>query len=307
MKRIFNKYTLLLILAFIANKGFTQIDPEFTHYMFNLQQHNPSYVGTVHGASITGILRSQWVGMEGAPESQILSYSMPIVDKKMGLGLNFVNDKIGPSSYKSFELLYSYNIQMSENGNLALGFNAGGSFLDIDFNKGNFENSNDNARNNISNEFYLKAGAGFMYYTPKWFIGLSVPNFFKRDFYDEEIRNVVADKIQYNLLAGYNIDLHENLLFRPTMLANIVNGNPITAHVNANFLYQEKLSFGLGYRYKEALSAMAGFEVFPNLKVGYAYDFGINDFNEYHNGSHEILLKFNLEGSSSAKNSLTFF
>jgi len=49
---------------------------------------------------------------------------------------------------------------------------------------------------------------------------------------------------------------------------------------------------GLGYRYDEAMTGMLGFQIFDNLFAGYSYDYATNDFGEYHNGSHEIVLKF---------------
>ena len=181
---------------------------------------------------------------------------------------------------------------------LSLGVNAGGSLLDIDFTKGAFENPGDVSQNNISNEFYARVGAGFILHSDSWFVGASVPNFFKQDFYDEEVRNVVADKIQYNVLAGYQFYLNRNLTFRPSVLANIVEGNPVTLNANANFLLFDRLNLGLGYRYDQSLSGLAGFQITSGLYVGYSYDFATNDFSDYHNGSHEIMIKFKFNRNS---------
>ena len=285
-----------------------QIEPQLSNYMYNLQNINPAYVGSIENSNITGVFRSQWTGLNGAPESQWLSYGTPLNSNKMGLGLNLVNDKIGPASYKSFSVVYAYNILFGDDSKLSLGLNGGGSLLDIDFSKGNFQNPDDMAINNIENEFYVKAGAGFLYSSPKWYFGVSVPNFFKQDFYDEEVRNVVADRIQYNVLTGYNFDINRNLTFRPSVLANIIGGNPITLNANANFLLFERLSLGLGYRYDEAMIGNAGFQVLDGLFIGYSYDFATNDFAEYHNGSHEIAIKFKFNKNSFLlKNALDSF
>ncbi|MDT0644961.1 type IX secretion system membrane protein PorP/SprF [Zunongwangia sp. F363] len=288
-------YIQLLILCFSLLLSFTatsQIEPQFTNYMYTVQQFNPAFAGAVTNGSITGVIRSQWVGIEGAPESQFLSYLGPVSNGKMGVGLNLIHDKVGPSSYKSFSALYAYNLRINSTTTISLGINAGGSLLDIDLTEGDFENPGDIAQNNLNNEFYAKVGAGAMVYNRKWFAGFSVPNFFKQDFYDSEIRNVVANKLQFNVLAGYQFELNRNLTFRPSVLANIIEGNPITLNANANFLLFGRLHLGLGYRYNEALSGLAGFQILENLLVGYSYDYGTNDFSNYHDGSHEIVLKF---------------
>ncbi|MDT0678663.1 PorP/SprF family type IX secretion system membrane protein [Autumnicola musiva] len=172
------------------------------------------------------MIRKQW-----------LSFSSPLNGNKMGIGLNLFHDKIGPSSYKSFAAVYAYNIKVNRNIILALGVNAGGSLLDIDLTQGSFENPSDNANITLDNKFYARVGAGALLSSDSWFLVLSVPNFFKEDFYDDKIMNVVADKLQFNVLAGYMFPLNRNrdLIFRPSVLAHIVEGNHITLNTNANF------------------------------------------------------------------------
>lgn len=282
-------FSVLLLLNFKAE---AQTESQFTNYMYNVQQFNPAYVGIPEHSVITGTFRSQWTGLEGAPETQWLSFGTPLANNRMGLGLNLMHDKIGPSSYKNFSLVYAYNLRLNESMKLSLGVNGGGSFLDVDFTKGQFETPGDIAKNNVNNEFYARVGAGAILSADDWFLGFSVPNFFKQDFYDAEVRNVVADKMQYNLFAGYMFYLNRNLALRPSVLANVVEGNPITLNANANFLLFDRLSLGLGYRYDESINGMAGFKILNELFVGYSYDFATNDFSDYHNGSHEIVIRF---------------
>ena len=292
MKPIYIKLILICAFLWSVDSMKAQVEPQFTNYMYNVQQFNPAFVSELQQGSLTGMFRSQWTGLEGAPESQWLSYGTPLANNRMGLGLNLVHDKIGPSSYKAFAAVYAYKIRFNEQTSLSLGINGGGALLDIDFTKGNFQNPGDVAQNNISNQFYAKVGAGAILSSEHWFLGLSVPNFFQEDFYDEEIRNVVADKIQYNVFGGYNFDLSRNLTLRPSVLANIIEGNPITLNANANVLLYDRLSIGLGYRYDEAMTGMVGFQILEGLFAGYSYDYATNDFSEFHNGSHEIVIKF---------------
>lgn len=280
---------MLLLLFFKAQ---AQTESQFTNYMYNVQQFNPAYVSIPGQSIITGTFRSQWTGLDGAPESQWLNFGTPIASEKMGIGLNLMHDKIGPSSYKNFSVVYAYKLRLNEQLDLSLGVNGGGSFLDVDFTKGNFENPGDNAKNNVNNEFYARIGAGAILNAKDWFLGFSVPNFFKQDFYDAEVRNIVADKLQFDLFAGYLVYLNRNLALRPSVLAHAVEGNPITLNVNANLLLYDRLSLGLGYRYDESINGMAGFQILNGLFIGYSYDFATNDFSDYHNGSHEIVIRY---------------
>ena len=47
--------------------------------------------------SIFGLHRTQWVGLDGAPVTNALSFNTPINDSNIGIGLSFVNDRIGPT------------------------------------------------------------------------------------------------------------------------------------------------------------------------------------------------------------------
>ncbi|WP_237708832.1 PorP/SprF family type IX secretion system membrane protein [Gillisia marina] len=295
MKKIYIQICLSIGIVLFTLNGYAQIEPKFTHYFFNLQNINPAATSTLETTTLTGIIRSQWQGIEGAPESQLLSLGFPLNNNKMGIGINIVNDIIGPSSYRSFEGNYSYSIRLSENSSLALGINLGATLLDVDFTKGNFENPGDAARSNVNNRTYFKSGAGLIYHTENWYLGLAVPNFFKQDFYDEEIGNVIADKFQYNLHSSYLLYINSRLDFVPSVLATIVNGNPITLNTNANFMYNNKFNFGVGYRYNEALNASIGFNFLSHFHVGYSYDLSLEDFGRYNDGSHEIILKYKFD------------
>lgn len=298
MKTLYIKAVISIVSLLALNYSHAQTEPQFSNYMYNVQQFNPAMAGEITEAELTGFFRSQWTGLDGAPESQWLSFGMPISNDRMGVGLNLVNDKIGPASYKSFSLVYAYRIMLSETTTLSLGVNAGGSVLDVDFTMGNFENFNDVSQNNLNNEFYARVGAGAIISATDWFVGFSVPNFFGQDFYDDEVRNVIADKIQFNLFTGYNMDLSSSLRLRPSLLANIVEGNPVTLTGNANLLILDRFSIGLGYRYDEAVTGFLGFQILEGLLAGYTYDYATNDFGEFHNGSHEIVLKYKINKSA---------
>jgi type IX secretion system PorP/SprF family membrane protein len=302
MKNLYITVVLLLIY-FLGTlpKASAQVEPQFSNYMYNVAQFNSAYVGEVDYSSLTGIHRSQWTGFEGAPETQFLSFATPLNNEKMGLGLNLYQDKLGPSRYRSFSVLYAYKLKISEEAHFSLGLNGGGSFFNVDFTEGNFEIPGDNAQEQIDNRFYARVGAGFIINVGNWFGGLSVPNFFKEEFYDAELREVIADKIQWNLLVGHYMKLNENWIIRPSVLVNIIQGNPITLTSNLNFLYNDRWSLGAGYRYSESLNGQFGVQVVDDLFIGYSYDYGIGDFSGYHDGSHEIILKFTLKGKRVSK------
>ena len=89
------KILLGSVLINLAGNIAAQQDPMYTHYMYNTLSVNPAYAGTRDALTVTGLGRKQWVGFDGAPTSITGTAHMPI-GENVGVGLSFINDKIGP-------------------------------------------------------------------------------------------------------------------------------------------------------------------------------------------------------------------
>ena len=110
--------------------GFAQQDPQFTYYMYNTVSVNPAYAGQRDGLSIIALNRAQWVGLEGAPNTQTISLHSPLRNERLGLGLTAINDNIGPLHELHIQSQFSYTVQLNRKGTkLSFGINAG--FLNI--------------------------------------------------------------------------------------------------------------------------------------------------------------------------------
>ena len=72
-------------------------------------------------------------------------------------------------------------------------------------------------------------------------------------------------------------------------------------------MYKEKFVLGAGYRFTDAFSALAGFQVSPSIFIGYAYDRSITDLQKYNDGSHEIILRYQFVQKQSKIKSPRFF
>ncbi|MFW0736131.1 MULTISPECIES: type IX secretion system membrane protein PorP/SprF [unclassified Flavobacterium] len=298
----------ILICSFITVCVSAQQDPEYTQYMYNTMSVNPAYAGSTGTLEATLLHRSQWVGIDGAPETQSFSAHSPLLNEMIGLGLSVVNDKIGPSNELYIDGNFSYSIPLGYEKRLAFGLKAGMRMLDVDWSKGRFYNSNDVLLNqNINNQMKLAVGAGVYYYTDKWYVGLSVPSFIQSDYYDDIQESISYDRLHYYLMGGYVFDLNPNLKFKPAFLVKAVSGAPLTADISANFMIAEKFVIGASYRTDDSLSALAGFQISRSFYIGYAFDYTVSDLNKYNDGSHEIILRYQFTKKQSKIKSPRFF
>ncbi len=177
-------YFLWIVLSVIT-AGQAQQNPEYTQYMYNTMVINPGYTGSVGTLEASLLHRSQWVNMDGAPTTQSFLVHSPLANDKIGLGLSIVNDKLGPSSEMIFEGNFSYTIPFARDKRLSFGLKAGVRKFDVDWTKGQYYDDVDVLlNNNIDNEIKPTVGAGLYFYTDKWYVGASVPNFIKMNYYE---------------------------------------------------------------------------------------------------------------------------
>ena len=287
---------LLLIGAFFAsNIGYSQKEPQYTQYMYNIGSFNPAYVGTVESTELSALYRAQWIDIPGAPRTIRFGVNLPFENQKNGLGFNIVNDQLGPVTQTYFDLSYSYQVNLNYNTFLSFGLDAGGAALNLDFSKGSFENPGEPIldRETIS-KFYPTIGAGLFVYSDQWYLGVSIPNFLTEGIYNDDVATIIEDRMQFNFIGGYVFDLSDALKFKPAFLVNAIEGNPINVNVSANFLIAEAFTAGVSYRLDNAVSGLAGFQIAPNTFIGYSYDYNTNLLGDFNNGSHEFIVKFNL-------------
>lgn len=276
-----------------------QQDAQYTQYMYNTLAINPAYAGSRGVLSVAGLHRSQWIGLDGAPTTQTFNLHAPIAER-MGAGLSIVNDEIGNGTNQDtyFDAVLSYTVPISVDGRVSFGLKAGGHLLNIDFNRLQEFNPSANVtqESNIDNQFSPNFGAGVYYHSPRFYVGLSVPNFLQTEHFQNSGSSsfLAQERMNIYLISGLVHDLSPDWKFKPAILLKAVQGAPIQADASANFMYKETFTFGAAYRWSAAWSALFGYQISDQFMLGLAYDretseLGNSTFND---GSFEVFLRF---------------
>lgn len=286
---------LLIILLLVNISIYAQQDAQYTNYMYNTVTINPAYAGSRGVMSIFGLYRTQWVGLDGAPQTAAFSLNSPIENSNLGIGVSFVNDRIGASNESTISADLSYTIKTSSTYKLSFGIKGTANLLDVDYSKLNrYDLTDPRFQNNIENEFSPNIGAGAYFYSDKLYLGLSVPNFLETDYYKDDASSIEVERMHFYLIGGYVFDLSPSIQFKPAFMCKTVVGSPAQVDLSANFLFNEKFVLGAAWRWDAAMSVMAGFQVSQGLYIGYGYDLETTELANYNSGSHEIFLRFEL-------------
>jgi len=298
MKNQTTIFKLLIGLLFLWQvQGNAQQDPNYTQYFYNTMTVNPAYDGSRGALAVNLLYRSQWLGLDGSPETQTLNIHAP-TSERVGLGLSIINDNIGNSTSQrtNFAGVFSYTLPMGDEGKLAFGIRAGGNLLNVDF----FRLRNLGAGvpadlQNTDNRFDFNFGLGFFYYNENFYAGLSVPNFLSSQLFSANSDVfVVEEKPHLNFIAGYVFELSPQILFKPATYIRMVEGAPIGLDVSANFLFNNSFRLGASYRLGSSVSALIGFNISEEFLVGIAYDSDAFDLANIglSNGSLELFLRY---------------
>ena len=115
----------LILLWFLPFIGIAQQLQQFSQYMYNTVAINPAYAGSRERLNITLLNRNQWVGINGAPVTQTFSAHSSIPGTNLGVGLSFINDKLGYENSTYVFADFSYTINLNEDYRLSFGLKAG--------------------------------------------------------------------------------------------------------------------------------------------------------------------------------------
>ncbi|KOP39903.1 type IX secretion system membrane protein PorP/SprF [Flavobacterium sp. WLB] len=297
------------VIMFVTISGYAQQDSQYTQYMYNAINVNPAYAGSRGVLSIFGLYRTQWVGLEGAPQTASFSANSPINNSNLGVGLSLVNDKIGPTNETTISADLSYTLQTSPDFKLSFGIKGSANLFNLDISKLNPETQGDPQFQDLDNKFSPNVGAGIYWHSDKAYIGLSVPNFIETKKFDDNDYAIYKSKINYYLMGGYVFDLDklQYIKFKPATLVKMVEGAPLQVDISANFMFFEKFVAGLSYRWSASVSGIVGFQITDGLYLGYGYDRETTKLNNYNTGSHEIYLRYEFFKNTSKMVTPRFF
>ncbi len=298
MKKIM---TIVIGLVVFTNSLKAQQDAMFTHYMYNTLWLNPAYAGTRDALTITGINRSQWVGFDGAPVAQSLTMHTPILNGKMGVGLSVLNDKIGPTKNSSVALDLSYQVKLTSKSKLSFGLKGLVNMYSNKLTPLKLDNQNDGSFAQNNQKVLPNLGAGIYYYRERFYVGLSIPKLLENKLSTTSSSKSIEQQ-HYFFIMGTVFNLSSDVKLKPTCFIKATKGSPIQGDVTANFIFKDKFTVGAMYRTGDAVGTLLGYNFTEQFAVGYSFDWSMaNTTGKYNNGSHEIMLRYDLISKSKAK------
>ncbi|RYE36969.1 MAG: type IX secretion system membrane protein PorP/SprF [Sphingobacteriaceae bacterium] len=301
------KIWLILLLTHIFLKVSAQQNAQYSQYIFNGLYINPASAGAKEDFYVHSFYRSQWTGVNGAPQSFSVAADGTINDERVGLGLLLAKDKLGAQSTLAAYANYAYRLQLGAEGqHLSFGLGAGLVQSAIDGSKLNGIQEGDNVVPVGTQSTILPdARAGVLYTTNSFFAGFSADNLVAKYLNRDKSLLVPIPQPHFYLTAGTLFFLNDDTKIKPSFLLKNASGSATTLDLNTFFILGERTWIGGTYRsslnlfsknksgsFQNGNALVAQVEIFATskLRIGYAFDYSLTAYSGFGNGSHEISL-----------------
>jgi type IX secretion system PorP/SprF family membrane protein len=286
------KYIFALIAICSLTIVSAQQDHNFTLYNFNMNLINPAFAGSNDYKAINLGYRSQWIGIDDAPNTQALNYTSPLRNN-LGLGLSVIRDEVFVLQETDITMDISYKLKVTDTYDVYFGVKAGGSIVNIDLSRAN-PGSSDPLFSQNQSFFNAQFGAGAYLKHQDFYVSISTPNFLtgKRYVKQGNAPRAAVDNLHMYYGIGYFVRVNQNLMITPAIMYRNTEGASSSTDLTATVDYNN-IQAGMNYRIDEMYSIFTIFNIFENVKVGAAYDFlssGLNKIND--NGSMEIMIRY---------------
>ena len=284
----------ILFLALFAT-AIAQQRPVMSTYMFNGLALNPAYAGSLNILSASFLHRKQWINVEGAPTTNILSVHSSFYGNQIGLGLQATLDKIGIHEETAMYVSGAYKIKTGA-GILAMGLSGGFDNRRSNFSELNILNQDDQLLSGTPTRFTPNFGTGIYFANPVMYVGLSVPYILENKLF--EVEGTVSEGKEsryYYLTGGIVLTLNENIKFSPSTLIRYQEQTSPAWDLNATVIFDGIAYAGVSYRSSDAIVFLTQLILNDNFRLGYAYDTTTSPLDEVSRGTHEIMLNYRVK------------
>jgi type IX secretion system PorP/SprF family membrane protein len=302
-------YRILFIFSVItlSNFSFSQQDEQSSVYMFNPLHFNAGYTGSRGAFTGTMGYRYQWVGMgkeAKTPQTQFLSFSLPLAGKALGVGMHMSNDNAGAIGRTSAFGDFAYSLRLNRRGTrINFGASAGVDMLNLKFFSLNAVDKTETQYLQDYSQASFNAGLGVYYHSRHFYAGASLPRIVKTTW---NTANLV--KRHVFVMLGYVKPINSVTDLKLSSLIKMVENAPFTVDVNASLFFYKTFWIGGMYRFNESFGANIAYQLKEKWMLGYAYDYVYNGLRKTGmGGTHEIMLTFDMNGRQSIYASPRYF
>jgi len=302
-----NKLIYIIIFLGGFQLSHAQQLPIFTQYQEAYSLLNPAAVSSNYlkyemNMNTNAMYRYQWVGIEGAPQTTLISHEWLNEDLNFLAGGSFTYDQTGPTSFLGLSSRFAYLLRLNRNNFITAGITAGLVQYRVDGSQLEFQEQGeveDAGVNTFRPDFSLGA---VWYYMPRrgnrYFAGISVPQTFGFNLaFRTENNEFNIQRVQhYYAFGGAQFDVGEGSWLETDVWFKYVENIPFHFDVNVRYEYRQIFWVGAGGSMSGASHLETGIiwniDGASFLRIGYGYDHFFTDYGPAFGDAHELKVTY---------------
>ena len=307
----------LLVLATmsvaVVMGAWAQSDAAFSHFWVGPSYYNPAAAGEHNAIHMNVGSRLQWVGFKRAPMNFYVTVDMPykLMQHRFGVGVKAEFERIGLFTNTRIGAQIAWKRRFGKK-TLSVGIQPG--IYSQVFHGKDAVTTDDNSQGDDPAIPIMKdvsgtsfdANVGVFFTHPRYWAGFAVTHVTSPHIELKERRESV-EAWEFNVSPGYYFTAGGNIPINNTLFEIQPSGmfamyqKAWTAQIATMLRYNRLLNVGVGYRWKDAVTAFIG----VNLKdayIGYAYDYPVTSISKATFGSHEVFVTYNVKLDDREKN-----
>jgi type IX secretion system PorP/SprF family membrane protein len=311
------------------------LGPVNGQYLPNSSQ--PSQFATVYNPAFTGVenygdlrlgYRYQWTGFGvNAPKfinilynirlnrpldlnhnslrTSVRNYKLPKARRIIhGMGASLFNEDVGIVNRLGGGINYSFHYPLIESKNIwvATGVSVALENTRVDFNSiymganPDPDSFYDKLMSNGANRMDLNTRAGLLFYSPVFYFGFCYLPIWKSSLRSSE-GNFADSFYRGTTQAGISFPLNSTFTLKPSFLGIWQADNELLFDYSMKVFYQERVWLGVAYRSTKSGVGVLGLNLSKMFLVTYSYEVPTSAWQQFSDGSHELVLGIRLNNS----------
>lgn len=299
------RITAVILFLFFSFLGSAQQETQYTQFAYTGLNYNPAVAGLEDKLSVTGRIRNQWSGIDGAPQAQSLLIEFPTIFNSVGIGVIANRSTIGIQERNDLAAMYAYKVRLQE-ATISFGLQVSFRQFVNDFSKpgliaiDGIDPDSSLSRNRFSSNIF-NLGIGAFLDSKRYYLGFAIPRYLrpnidinKDDKGSKEVRHIYG-------MFGLKFNLSSNWKTQPQFLLTLVEQAPFDLDIQNNFIYQDQVHLGFNVRAGgtqeslfESFALLIGFKFTEEIFASLSYDFNTTTLRQFEEGSFEVLLSYKI-------------
>jgi type IX secretion system PorP/SprF family membrane protein len=288
MKKFWTNIVFLVSVLLVQ----AQQETQYSQWMWNHVAYNPAIAGIQNCSKVKTMSRLQWVGFEGAPISNLITFTTPIKTKRtqmfsprQGFGVKFERDDIGPFTSNGLSFTYAVHFNFTQATRISFGLNLGAKQM-IFSNRTITTYQPDPATQKSSTFYSPIASFGTWWDGKNYFIGLSLDQLTTSKWIGMGVQSNY--RLHYNLSTGFRFRVNDSYTIVPNLLVKKTINSPASIDLNTFLDFKDAFKIGLGIRNNESFIGMMQVRFKDQFAFGYSVDFISSKINTVALLTHEL-------------------